>query len=251
MGDGMSIRGVIFDLGWTLVEFQGDISAALAQRAQDLGNFLRGNDLELDGEDVYASYRDELRVLQQAGRELNYEYPARLAMLRALRCFVSAQAAARLAADALASIFESLVPRWELYPDTLETLATLRDSGCRLGCISNTNDGVHAWRIIERNGLRSWLSPIYMSEEMGLRKPHRRPFLMLLDEWALPPEQVVMVGDTLDADVLGAQRSGLRGIWIDRGVVNPWSKNEESMGHIAPHATIQRLAELPGLLTGF
>jgi HAD superfamily hydrolase (TIGR01662 family) len=247
----MSINGVIFDLGWTLVEFQNDISAALAQRAQDLGNFMRGNGFELDGEDVYASYMDELRILWQAGRALNYEYPARLAMLRALRCYVSAPDAACFAADALALIFESLIPRWELYPDTLETLAALRDSGYRLGCISNTNDGVHAWRIIERHSLRSWLSPIYMSEEIGLRKPHPRPFLMLLDEWALSPEQAVMVGDTLDADVLGAQRSGMRGIWIDRGIVNPWSKNEESIGHIVPDATILSLAELPGLLTRF
>ncbi len=251
MGDGMNIRGVIFDLGWTLVEFQGDISTALLQRAQDLGNFLQRNGFELDCEDVYASYMDELQILRQTERALNYEYPARLAMLRALRRYVSAPHAARFAADALANIFERIILQWELYPDTLETLATLRDGGYRLGCISNTNDGAHARRIIERNGLHSWLSPIYMSEEIGRRKPHPGPFLMLLDEWALSPDQVVMVGDTLDADVLGAQHSGMRGIWIDRGVVNPWSKNEESIDHIVPDATIQSLAELPSLLTGF
>jgi putative hydrolase of the HAD superfamily len=247
----MGIRGVIFDLGWTLVGFQGDVEAAFSQRAQDLGEFLRGNGLELDGEAIYGDYVGELGVLWQAGQELNYEYPARLAMLRALRRHVSAPDAARFAADALAIIFESIIPRWELYPDTLETLATLRDSRYRLGCISNTGDGVHVWRIIERQGLSSWLSPIYMSEEIGLRKPHPGPFMMVLEKWALSPQQVVMVGDTLDADVLGAQRSGMRGIWIDRGTVNPWSKNEESIGHIVPDATIQNLAELPSLLTQF
>jgi putative hydrolase of the HAD superfamily len=244
----MGIRGVIFDLGWTLVGFQGDVEAALSQRAQDLGEFLRGNGLELDGEAVYGDYVGELGVLRQAGQELNYEYPARLAMLRALRRHASAPDAARLAADALAIIFESIIPRWELYPDTLETLAALRKSRYRLGCISNTNDGTHAWRIVGRHDLRSWLKPIYMSEEIGLRKPHPGPFEMVLGKWALTPQQVVMVGDTLNADVLGAQCSGMRGIWIDRGAVNPWSKNEESIGHIVPDATIRALSEVPGLL---
>jgi FMN phosphatase YigB (HAD superfamily) len=72
---------------------------------------------------------------------------------------------------------------------------------------------------------------------------------MLLDDWALPPGEVIMVGDTLNADVLGAHNVGMRGIWIDRGRTNPWSNNEGSR-QIVPDATIKQLAELPGLLDG-
>ena len=56
-----------------------------------------------------------------------------------------------------------------------------------------------------------------------------------------------MVGDTLNADVLGAHTVGMRGVWVDRGPTNPWSNNKESK-HIVPDATIQQLAELPALL---
>jgi HAD superfamily phosphatase (TIGR01668 family) len=242
------VCGIIFDLGWTLADFRSDIPAAEAQRARDLGGFLLRNSFELDGAAVYDSYRDELRALRQAGAALNYEYPARLAMLRALRRYVSYPDAARCAADALEISFESLIDKWHLYPDTLDTLATLRDVGQRLACISNANDGAYIWHIVDRCELRPWLSPIYISAEIGLCKPHPRIFERVLEHWELPPQQVVMVGDTLDADVLGAQNVGMRGVWIDRGPVNPWSNNEESRAYIAPDATIQQLAELPDLL---
>ena len=81
----MTIRGVIFDLGWTLLDYTGDLSTSHIQRGLDLGRFLREQGFELDGAAVFARYRREMSELWEAGRPLNYEYPARLAMLRALR----------------------------------------------------------------------------------------------------------------------------------------------------------------------
>lgn len=247
----MTIRGIIFDLGWTLLDFTADIPATEGERARDLATFLQGNGFDLDGADVFGSYRQEMHVLWQAGTALNYEYPARLAMLRALRLYLEHGDAARLATDAVAASFDSIIPLWQPYADTYDTLAALRDAGYRLGCISNTNDGAHVARLLDRNGLRPWLSPIYTSEEIGLRKPHPAIFRMLLDAWGMPSEEVVMVGDTLDADVLGAHNAGMRGIWVDRGLVNPWSDNEASKGRVLPDATIRQLAELPDLLIGW
>jgi FMN phosphatase YigB (HAD superfamily) len=246
----VTVRGIIFDLGWTLVDFVGDIPTAEVQRARDLDRFIRESGFDLDGADVFASFREEMRSLWQLGRELSYEYPARLGMLRALRRYLDRPDAAHLAADALEASFASLIPQWELYPDALDTLVTLRETGYRLGCISNTDDGAHVWRIVDSCGLRPWLSPIYLSAEVGLRKPHPRLFQMVLDDWGLSPSQVVIVGDTLDADVLGAHNAGIRGIWVDRGPVNPWSQNEKSRAYILPDATVRQLAALPDLLAG-
>lgn len=246
----MRVHGIIFDLGWTLVNFKRDFATAEAQRATDLGNFLRGNRFDVDGAQVYTTYIEELRALGQLAWTLNYEYPARLAMLRALRRYMSRADAAHFAGDALEVSFESVIPQWQLYPDALDTLTALRDAGCRLGAVSNTNDSAHVWRIVDNCGLRSWLSPIYISEEVGLRKPHPKLFRMVLEDWGLSPDQVIVVGDTLNADIAGAHSAGMRGVWIDRGRVNPWSKNEEHRDHIVPDATIQQLAELPTLLVG-
>lgn len=245
----MAIHGIIFDLGWTLVDFTGDIPSVDAQRARDVGAFLSENGFHLDGADVFDAYREEMRALWEAGTELCYEYPASLAMLRALRRYLSYENATRLTHGALAVSNDSMMPNWQLYPDTISTLTALRHSGYRLGCVSNTNDDVLVQRMLDQSGLRPWLSPIYTSAGFGLRKPHPAIFEMVLDDWGLAPEEVVIVGDTLDADVLGAHNAGMRGIWVDRGPVNPWSNNEASKDHIIPDATIERLAELPKLLS--
>jgi putative hydrolase of the HAD superfamily len=169
-------------------------------------------------------------------------------MLRALRRHLNREDAARLARGALTASFESLLPHWQLYPDTISTLTTLREAGYRLGCISNTNDGAHVQRLLDRSGLRHWLAPIYTSEAIGLRKPHPDIFQMVLDDWEIPPKEAVMVGDTLNADVLGAHNADMRGIWIRRELGSPWSNNEEAQDNIKPDARIEQLAELPELL---
>jgi FMN phosphatase YigB (HAD superfamily) len=76
-------------------------------------------------------------------------------------------------------------------------------------------------------------------------------FEMALEQWEVSPQQAVKVGDILDADVLGAQKAGMRGVWVDRGPVNPWTNNEQSRTYIVPDATILQLAELPDLLASW
>jgi HAD superfamily hydrolase (TIGR01662 family) len=247
----LSLHGIIFDLGWTLMDFTGDIPSIDAQRARDVGAYLSENGFDLDDVDVFGAYRDEDRALWEAGTELCYEYPASLAMLRALRRYLSCENAARLTHGALAVSYRSMMPNWQLYPDAISTLATLRHIGYHLGCVSNTNDDVLVQRMLDQSGLRSWLSPIYTSAGVGLRKPHPAILQMVLDDWGLASDEVIMVGDTLNADVLGAHNAGMRGVWVDRGSTNPWSNNEQSRDHIIPDATVQQLAELPDLLSGY
>jgi putative hydrolase of the HAD superfamily len=245
----VTIRGIIFDLGWTLVDFDGDIDAAVDQRAADIASTLQARGFSVDGAALFKHYGAEARAIWEGSDW--YEYPARLAMLRALRRHIPRADAARLVADVTTASFACLIPRWNLYPDALDMLTALRQAGYCLGGISNTNDGEHVWGIVDRCGLRDWLSPIHMSADVGLRKPHPRLFHMVLDEWQLPPGQVVMVGDTLNADVLGAHHAGMRGVWIDRGLTNPWSRNHENQDHITPDATIRQLAELPAVLASW
>ncbi len=246
----MSIQGVIFDLGWTLLDFVQDAPTATAHGMEELDKFFSGKGFDLDGKIIFNEYFRQVRKLWQAGDELHYEYPASLAMLRTLRRHVSAADAVRLTADVMVNGFNSIIAAWKLYPDTLSTLAALRDAGYRLGCISNINDGHIMRSVIAREGLRDWLSPLYLSEEVGLRKPHPRLFHMVLEDWELPPQQAAMVGDNHKTDIQGALNAGLRAIWINRSVDHPWRRAEGIDASVAPDATIRQLAELPGLLAG-
>ncbi len=55
-----------------------------------------------------------------------------------------------------------------------------------------------------------------------------------------------MVGDTLNADIKGANALGIYSVWINRYV----NKNTKTLQDIHPKATIQSLSQLPQLMDG-
>jgi putative hydrolase of the HAD superfamily len=134
---------------------------------------------------------------------------------------------------------------WKAYPDARLTLKQLHGHGLRLGLLSNATDDAFIQRLVNRLGLRAWLSPTFSSAGLGLRKPRREPFDLILSRWNLPPESVIMVGDTLGADILGAHNVGMRGVLITADE-SEW--NEKDRERIIPDATILTLSELPGLI---
>ena len=124
------------------------------------------------------------------------------------------------------------------------TLETLKSRGYRLGLISNTSDDNNVQGIVDRWGLRPFFETIVTSAALGIRKPDVRIFQVALDRFRVQPEAAAMVGDTLDADVLGANQSGIYSIWVTRRVQIP----EEGELAIQPQAVVTALSQIPDLL---
>jgi putative hydrolase of the HAD superfamily len=102
----------------------------------------------------------------------------------------------------------------QLYPDTLDVLAALRAAGMAVGV--NTNRPCTAdmfLRDAEAFGLARYVDEAVCSGDTGYLKPHPSTFALILERLALPPEQVVMVGDTLAADIEPAKAMGMRTVW--------------------------------------
>ena len=121
-------------------------------------------------------------------------------------------------------------------------LCALREAGL----ISNARDAANVERLIDQARLRPWLDPIVISANVGVRKPNPRIFKIVLDYWQLPPDRVVMVGDMLGADILGAHHAGMRGVWATMQTER--EANAAHIDTIVPDATIASLSELPPLL---
>ena len=148
----------------------------------------------------------------------------------------------RIALDALYAVTQK---NWHLEKEALPTLKILQKRGLRLGMISNTSDEVNVQQLLDRWGLRPYFEHIITSAGCGFRKPDERIFRLALDKFNLPPEQAVMVGDSPEADILGAHRLGIYSIWIIRRVEN------SDPGPIPPDAVVQNLSEIPSLIPGF
>jgi putative hydrolase of the HAD superfamily len=103
---------------------------------------------------------------------------------------------------------------WELYPDTIESLEKLKSFSFSLGIVSNWNSSLK--RIVEGLNLTHYFDFILSSAEAGWKKPSPKIFEIALKMAAVEPWRVVHVGDTYQADVLGARNAGIRGIMLDR-----------------------------------
>ena len=145
---------------------------------------------------------------------------------------------------ALAALYSITQQNWHLESDTIPTLKTLQGLGYRLGMISNTSDDTNVQQLLDRWELRPFFETIITSANCGIRKPDRRIFQLALDHFGVPAEQVAMVGDSLEADILGANQLNIYSIWITRRV----SLADEGELAIQPQAAIPTLDLIPGLL---
>jgi putative hydrolase of the HAD superfamily len=147
---------------------------------------------------------------------------------------------------ALAALYRATQIHWHGEEDAVPTLQALRAAGLRIGLVSNAGYDEDIQVLIDQAGLRPYLDFIVSSAACGLRKPHPRIFELALQALDARPEQTVMVGDFLAADILGANRLGMGSVWITRRIDK--AAAGETLARIQPARTITALSELPELI---
>jgi putative hydrolase of the HAD superfamily len=125
--------------------------------------------------------------------------------------------------------------RHQLFLEVPAALQELRSS-FRLALITNGAPDLQREKVTGA-GLDPFFEIIVASGDIGIGKPDPRVFRHTLERLGLPPSDAVMVGDNLLRDVGGAQRVGMRGIWINRHGTDPGDT-------IIPDATFARLSDL-------
>jgi putative nucleotidyltransferase with HDIG domain len=96
---------------------------------------------------------------------------------------------------------------------------------------------------LQRVGLDVYFERVFTMHELGSRKPDPTFFHTLSGQIDSPSEACMMIGDDLQADVLGALRAGWRAIWL-----NPDSR--PFPGLLPLHdGDVTNLAELPAALS--
>lgn len=136
--------------------------------------------------------------------------------------------------DAAMEIFSQARNAVTPYEDVLPTLTRL--SGLvKIGSISN---GAADLEVI---GLARHFHASIAAHRLGCAKPEAAIFHAACDALQVLPAEAVYVGDDPALDVEGAQRAGLRGIWMRRSGIEPV---KTLPGHIRPDAICKTLYEL-------
>ncbi len=237
---------ILFDLGGTLIYFRGKWPEVIQRGNEEM--------LRALGEAGYAVPGDRFLSDLQA-RMMAYDAECGPDFIEYTTAY---HLKVLLGEYGYAEIPDSLLPKvlearygvsqsyWEVEEDALSMLLTLREQGYRLGLISNAGDDGDVQALVDKAGIRSYFEIIRTSAARGIRKPNPRIFLEVIEQMGVEPGRAVMVGDTLGADILGAQNAGILSIWITRRADVP--ANRAHLETIHPDVTLEFLSELPDLL---
>lgn len=243
------IKGIIFDLGSTLIHTEHGLNwpRAFERMRADLLAHLLAAGYALDPAEFLARFGAKVQEFNQQRQTDWVEYTTTWILSSTLEELQAPAPSAEVLEQAISAFYAYSEGLWQPVPGLHPTLQRLSAAGLRLGLISNAADEQNVQRLIDAFGLRRYFDPIVISAAVGLRKPNPRIFDFVLERWSkMPPAAVVMVGDTLGADILGAQLAGLRSVWVTAHAGQP--ANQAHRDHIVPEAEIGGVDELPGLL---
>lgn len=126
-------------------------------------------------------------------------------------------------ADELTALFYDTYPCMNAgYRDGEKVIKKTRKNH-RVGMISNGSKEVQLMKL-KTLKLEDLFEVMVFSEELGHRKPDERIFMCAAHEMKTQTERCLYVGDSYHADILGAEKVGMRTCWI-----NPLGEEPEGL----------------------
>lgn len=119
-------------------------------------------------------------------------------------------------ADRLSAIFiEERRGRHLLFDDAEAFLDRLAGMGARTALVTNGTPDIQRQKI-KKSGIEKYFESIVISGELGVRKPRKEIFAHALGSIGADAEDSIMIGDSLDADIKGANDIHMASVWVNR-----------------------------------
>ena len=206
------IQHILFDLGGTLMHARDNWAPTLKQADEAITKKLHEHHIKLDTKIFRARLHEYYEQRDKDFQETTYHFVLR-ELLKELGYFEVAESILRSALDAMYSITQK---NWLLENDSLDTIQKLKSKNYQLGIFSNAGDDKDVQELVESFGIRPYFDFVLTSAACYYRKPNPRAFEIALAQWSIEPEEAVMVGDSLQADIFGAQSLNMHTIWLTR-----------------------------------
>lgn len=237
---------LFFDLGNTLMYFDTSLDVVAGRANLSLYQKLAEFGLSVSESEFLLAFSEFTLQSSQERCETLIEQTTVQTVTRTLSYLTTRHYTEEQLRQAVDVYFSEYQQHWRLGDDTRSTLDTLKKRGYRMGIISNASDREDVRVLMKKGNLETFFERVIVSAEEGIRKPHPRIFQKGFEEFHTSPEHCAMIGDTLNADILGANQVGMTSIWISR-----WAdtvENRTQREKIQPYATVFNLSEMPVLL---
>ncbi|MBJ24963.1 MAG: noncanonical pyrimidine nucleotidase, YjjG family [Flavobacteriaceae bacterium] len=97
-----------------------------------------------------------------------------------------------------------------LFPGTINVLNELSDK-YNLHIITNGFKNIQ-YKKLESSGIVKFFKNVFTSEDFGYKKPHPLIFKKALEITDTSPSSAIMIGDSLEVDILGSMQQGMQAI---------------------------------------
>lgn len=212
----LDATAILFDFEGTLVDFQWQLSAAIAET------------LEMLREMGFPRDRIQSRKYSTMMSE---------AMQAATGIGLSPDQVREQIGAVYDRYDEDALTRWALRPFVLDSLAAIRAKGNRTALVSNLG-GKTLTAALTKFGLRDYFDLVVSRSDVRNLKPNPEGLLLALAKLEVHKDASIFVGDSLD-DVTAAKNAGIRVIIITAG-----ENTSDEILAAQPDYVIQSYAEL-------
>lgn len=210
----MAVRSVpthlLFDFFGTLVDYSPSRTEQGYERSFAV---LRAAGAELDYDGFLARWSETSERFESAAARTHREF----SMLELGSAFL-AELVQGPSADLVRRFVVTYVEEWNKgvsYPEGVPALVERLARQHELAVITNTHDPGLVPGHLERMGIARRFAHVFTSVELGVRKPAATIFEHAVRVLDVAPQDALYVGNSYEADYLGARGAGLRALLID------------------------------------
>jgi HAD superfamily hydrolase (TIGR01662 family) len=243
----MQYKAILFDLGNTLIHFTGNWSHVFSMADRRLSEYLIDMGIYVNPETFPVKFRQ--RTMQyHAQREIDFiEHTTTNLLIDVLRELGHQNISQSDISLALEQSYKQSQKYWIPEENAVSILEALKSRGYKLGIISNASNDADVQLLVDKVKIGHLFDFVLSSAHFGIRKPSPLIFEEALSQWPqVEPSQVVMVGDTLNADILGANKMGITSVWLTKRINKVEMQDKDSQ--IIPNEILENLDDLPKLM---
>ena len=121
----------------------------------------------------------------------------------------------KLAFNVMTSYFSEVSHLVQPFPGVYDTLQSLLDQELQLVLVSNHSWSQNGWEILELYNFKKYFKKIVFSADVGYKKPSSKIFDVMKNTFPdYNANEILHIGDDIQADVFGALKYGFKAIWI-------------------------------------
>jgi HAD superfamily hydrolase (TIGR01509 family) len=220
----MSIKGIIFDFGFTLFNFENPsvekyyecFKKGLLKSIDFLKEKQVWND-HISNDSFVKKFAKKREEYWREGRKTKTEFPTSLIYREVLESLQEDHLDDDIY-EKLAEMYHSFEQdEWKPFPKTKETLEKLSNyENIKLAVLSNHPNHTMVENLLKKYDLFAYFDAVVTSAEFGKRKPDPEIFLYTLEKMGLKENSECMVCVDEYADVVGGDRAGMQTILCER-----------------------------------